>query len=81
MAIQEVKRIHTANPDSVEDPKIIKIARLAVILADKSMDQATKSSCLRLAVKTGIITKEEADQLALYQADLEAMLIDDEEEV
>ncbi|MBO4541578.1 MAG: hypothetical protein J5725_00200 [Bacteroidales bacterium] len=79
MAIQEVKRIHTANPDSVEDPKIIKIARLSVILADKSMDQVTKSSCLRLAVKTGIITKEEADQLALYQADLEAMLIDEEE--
>ena len=79
MAIHEVKRIHTANPDSVEDPKIIKIARLAVILADKSMDQVTKSSFLRLAVKTGIITKEEADQLALYQADLEAMLIDDEE--
>ncbi len=81
MAIQEVKRIPTANPDSVEDPKIIKIARLAVILADKAMDQVTKSSCLRLAVKTGIITKEEADQLALYQAELEAMLIDDEEEV
>lgn len=74
MAITEIKRTHTAAmPDEnyVEDPKIVKIAKLVLILTDKDTDMDIKQCCLRLAVRMGHITETEAKQLALYKGELE----------
>ena len=83
MAITEVKRTHTAAmPDEayVEDPKIVKIAKLVLILSDKDTDMETKQCCLKLAVRMGYITDTEAKQLALYRGELEARREDGEDE-
>lgn len=77
MAITEVKRTHTANkPDEnyIEDPVIVKVAKLAVILADKDTDTESKLLCVRAAQRMGYITDEEATQLLLYRKDLEGLL-------
>ena len=77
MAITEVKRIHTAKkPDGnyIEDPQIIKVAKLALILADKDTDIEEKLLCVRVAERYGYITDEEAKQLLLYRAELEGFM-------
>ena len=79
MAITEIKREHTANPDAIEDPKIVKVAKLALILADTSIEPGVKNACLRLAVKQGFITEAESKQLALYRSELENLLSQEEE--
>ena len=74
MAITEVKRNHTANkPDGnyIEDPQIIKVAKLALILASKDTDISEKLLCVKAAERFGIITGEEATQLLLYRTELE----------
>ena len=74
MAITEVKRIHTTNkPDGnyIEDPQIVKVAKLALILADKDTDIDEKLLCIKIAERYGYITGEEAKQLLLYRAELE----------
>ena len=74
MAITEVKKIHMANkPDGnyIEDPKIVKVAKLALILADKDTDIETKRLCVMAAARMEYITKEEATQLLLYRVELE----------
>ena len=80
MAIQEVKITHTANPDAVEDPKIIKVAKLALIFADTSIDADTRLCCVRLAIRNGYITEEEGKQFLLYRAELEEMMANAKEE-
>ena len=77
MAITEVKRIHTANkPDGnyIEDPQIVKVAKLALILADKGTDIEEKLLCVKVAERFGYITGEEAKQLLLYRAELEGFM-------
>lgn len=69
MAIVEVKRIPTANkPDKnyIEDPNIVKVAKLALILAYKDTNISEKLLCVKAAERFGIITEEEATQLLLY---------------
>ena len=76
MAITEIKRIHMANkPDGnyIEDPKIIKVAKLALILADKDIDIDEKLLCVKIAERYGYITEVEAKQLLLYRAELERL--------
>ena len=55
----------------VEDPNIIKIAKLALILADKDTEISEKELCVKLGVRMGYITKEEGNQLLAYQPELE----------
>ena len=74
MAKAEVTRIPTARkPDGnyIEDPVIVKTAKLALILADKDTDLETKRLCVMAAMRMRYITREEADQLLLYRVDLE----------
>ena len=74
MTKAEVTRIPTARkPDGnyIEDPVIVKIAKLALILADKDTDLETKRLCVMAAMRMRYITREEADQLLLYRVDLE----------
>lgn len=76
MAISEVKRTHSADPNTFEDPKIVKISKLALILADKNIDEDTKLACLRLSAKTGIVTNSEAVELLLHMSELVDMMND-----
>ena len=80
MTIQEVKREHTADVNAIPDPKIIKVAKLAIVLADREVEDTTKVTCLRLAVRTGIVTEEEAKQLLMYRKDLEEVLNHEDQE-
>lgn len=76
MAIVEATRIRTANkPDKYyfEDPNIVKVAKLALILADKDTDISEKLLCVKAAERFGIITGEEATQLLLYRKELERL--------
>ena len=82
MTFTEIKREHTASANAIPDPKIIKIAKLAIVLADKEVPDVTKTTCVRLAIKMGTITEEEANQLLLYKAELEEILNhEDQEEI
>lgn len=77
MAITEVKRNHTANkPDGnyIDDPQIVKVAKLTLILADKDTAIDEKLLCVKVAERYGYITSEEAKQLLLYRAELEGFL-------
>ena len=60
----------------VEDPKIIKIAKLALILADKETEDTDKLMCIKMAVRMGYITKEEGAQLFAYRPELEDFMND-----
>ena len=70
----EVTRIPTARkPDEnyIKDPAIVKVAKLALILADKETDVETKRLCVMAAMRMEYITEEEARQLLLYRKMLE----------
>ena len=74
MTSAKVTRIPTAkNPDEnhFEDPKIVKIAMLSLILTDKNTDLETKHLCVMAALRMKYITEEEANQLLLYRVELE----------
>ena len=74
MANAEITRIPAARkPDEnyIEDPVIVKIAKLALILADKDTDIETKRLCVMAAMRMEYITREEANQLLLYRVELE----------
>ena len=60
--------------NEVEDPKIIKIAKLALIIADKETEDIDKLGCIKLAVRMGYITKEEGAQLFAYRPELEEFM-------
>ena len=83
MARAEVTRIHIAKkPDEnhIEDPVIVKVAKLALILADKDTDEETKRLCIKAAERFEYITKEEATQLLLYRTELERFRAHDDED-
>lgn len=70
----KVTRISTVRkPDEnyVDDPKIVKIATLALILTDKNTDFEIKRLSVMAALRMKYITEEEANQLLLYRAQLE----------
>lgn len=74
MTSAKVTRIPTAKkPDEnyFEDPKIVKIAMLSLILTDKNTDLETKHLCVMAALRMKYITEEEANQLLLYRVELE----------
>lgn len=65
---------HTAKkPDGsyVDDPVIIKIAKLVLILADRDTDLETKRLCVKACERMGYITEEESRQLLFYKGMLE----------
>ena len=64
-----------------EDPVVIKIARLALILADKDYDTGTKQLCIKAAERMGYITAEEANLFNLLRMELENPADNDEEEL
>lgn len=73
MAIVEVKRVLAANkPDKnyIEDLNIVKVVKLALILASKDTDISEKLLCVKAAERFDIITGEEATQLLLYRKEL-----------
>ena len=63
----------TKKPDGeyYNEPAIVKVAMLGLILADKDTDIGEKRLCVMAAMRMGYITREEADQLLLYRAELE----------
>ena len=82
MARAEITGIHTARkPDEnyIDDPVIVKVAKLALILADKDIDDETKRLCLKAAERFEYITKEEATQLLFYRTELERFRTHDED--
>jgi hypothetical protein len=84
MAKAKVTRIHSTNkPDKnyIEDPVIVKIAKLALILADQDTDIETKCLCVKAAERFEYVTKEEATQLLLYRTELERFMTHDDEDV
>ena len=84
MANAEVTRIPAARkPDEnyIEDPVIVKIAKLALILADKDTDIETKRLCVMAAMRMEYITREEANQLLLYRTQLEVYRKNEDEDL
>ena len=84
MTKAEVTRIPTARkPDGnyIEDPVIVKIAKLALILADKDTDLETKRLCVMAAMRMNYITREEADQLLVYRTQLEVYRKNEDEDL
>lgn len=82
MANAKLSRIPSAKkPDEnyIKDPAIVKVAKLALILADKETDVETKRLCVMAAMRMEYITKEEARQLLLYRVDLERFGDDEDE--
>ena len=72
---------HTAKkPDGsyIEDPGIVKVAKLVLILASDEVDIDEKRLCLMAAERFGIVTEEEARQLMFYRSALEGFMNDDE---
>ena len=63
-----------SHKEEVEDPKIIRIAKLALIIADKETEDIDKLGCIKLAVRMGYITKEEGAQLFAYRPELEEFM-------
>ena len=82
MARAEITRIHTARkPDEnyIEDHAIVKVAKLALILADKDTDIETKRLCVKALERFEYITSEEATQLLLYRTELERFRTNDDD--
>ena len=80
MAVTDFNRVHTAKkPDEnyIRDPIIVKVAKLALILADKDTDIEEKCIAVKMAERLGYITKEEATQLLFYRTDLERFFDDE----
>ena len=67
---------HTAKePDGsyVDEPKVVKIAMLGLILTDENVDEREKLACVRIAERLGFITEEEGRQLLFYRGRLNEM--------
>lgn len=63
---------------TVEEPRIVKIAKLSIILSDKDTDIETKICSVKVAVRMGYITEEEARQLLMFRTTLEDYFEEDE---
>ena len=74
MEFKEVKRTHTTKePDGtyIDDPRIVKIAKMAIILSDKNTDLETRRLCVYALRRIECITDEELSQLLFYRTELE----------
>lgn len=81
MAVTELIRVHTAKkPDEnyIADPAIVKIAKLALTLANKDIDLETRCMCVKALERFEYITSEEATQLLMYRTELEKFFDDNE---
>lgn len=67
----EVKVTPVRRTDA-EDPNIIKIAKLALILADDNLDSETKECCIMAGVRMGFLTKSDSAYLKMYLGDLKS---------
>lgn len=68
----------TPKHEEGEDPKIVRIAKLALILGSKDVEALDKLGCIKIAMRQGIITEEEAVQLFAHRDDLEGFMDDPE---
>ncbi len=67
---------HTAKvPDGsyVDEPKVVKIAMLGLILTDDNVDEYEKQLCVKAAERLCFITEEEGRQLLFYRGRLNEM--------
>lgn len=67
---------HTAKvPDGsyVDEPKVVKIAMLGLILTDDNVDEYEKQLCVKAVERLGFITEEEGRQLLFYRGRLNEM--------
>jgi len=62
-----------------EDPKIIRVAKLALMVSSKDLTADDKLCCIQAGIRAGIITKEEAAQFRLYMSELENFLDGEDE--
>ena len=74
----------TAIPKTVpgsadEDPKIIRLAKLVLILADKDTDLVDRLMCLKLGIRMGFLTEEEAVTLWANRSELEEFMTNPED--
>ena len=54
----------------VEEPKVVKVAKLAITLADSTIDIDTKICCIKVGIRMGFLTESEAAQLQMSITDL-----------
>lgn len=59
-----------------DEPKIVKVAKLALILADNNIEPKDKLCSIQVAIRMGYITKEEGAQLLAYRSELEELVRD-----
>lgn len=69
--ITEIPTANKPEKNYVDDPKIVKIAMLSLILTDKNTDFEIKRLSVMAALRMNYITEEEANQLLLYRVELE----------
>ena len=56
------------------DPKIVKIAKLVLLLVDKTTEPSDKVTCLKMDIANGLITNDEALQLLAWLPELQDFL-------
>lgn len=64
--------IPTGHSCEVVEPKIVRVAKLALILADSNTEPADKLACIQVGIRMGFLTKEEAVYLQMYTPELES---------
>ena len=69
--VTRIKKKKKPNENYVDDPKIVKIAMLSLILTDKNTDYEIKRLSVMAAMRMKYITEEEANQLLLCRVELE----------
>lgn len=69
----------TTSQDPSEGSRVVRIAKLGLILADEDTDLMDKVMCVKLSIRQGIITSEEATQLLASRAELEEFMVDSTE--
>ena len=55
-----------------EEPNIVKVAKLGLILASKDLDTTTKRCCVKAAYRMNIISNEECTQLMMFANEFES---------
>ena len=74
---------HTAKvPDGsyIDEPKVVKIAMLALYLTDDTVDEDEKQLCAMACQRLGFITEEERIQLLLFRDRLNEIRSQSDEE-
>lgn len=60
--------------DDADEPKIVKIAKLVLLLTDNSVEYDTKVGCILIDIQNGLITQKEAMELVIYLPELQDFL-------